>query len=64
MPMNSGAERLQDRSAEAKKPQLAKHYREIGPAAVVAALICVRKDKKLAPESAVETRSARFNKAA
>ena len=63
MPMNSGeAERLEQRSAEAKKPQLAKHYREIGPAALVAALICVRKDKK--PVHDLDFFSARFDEAA
>jgi hypothetical protein len=62
MPTHPGAERLQDRAAEAKKPQLAKHYREIGPAAVVAALICVRKDHK--PPVPAGFASARLGKAA
>lgn len=39
-----------DRAANA---QLTKHYRAIGPAAVAAALVCMRKDaKKGAPKPA------------
>lgn len=62
MSTKPGAESLQERSAEAKKPQLAKHYGKIGPAAVVAALICVRKDKK--PVHDLDFISARFGEAA
>jgi len=44
--MNSGeTQRPENRSTEANKALLVRHYREIGPAAVVAALICASKDK-------------------
>jgi hypothetical protein len=39
------AKKSEAERATAKAPSLAKHYRAIGPAAIVAALICTPKKK-------------------